>query len=114
VLVVDDEEEILAATRDLLEVLGYEVACVTSGSAALQAIDAGLRPGLVLVDQRLPGEDGIQVAEAIRSRLHGPASIAILSGDVDTTIDTRAAQSGFQRLMKPLSQARVQQLLAMH
>lgn len=66
VLVVDDEPEVLALLRAILERGGYHVVAVTQKAQALQAIEHELFD-LVLSDLYLGDEDlGIQIAEAVR------------------------------------------------
>src|SRR6516225_9509098 len=55
VLVVDDDEDIAASIADVLRGGGYDVAQAINGGEALTAA-ARDRPGLVLLDWRLPTE----------------------------------------------------------
>jgi PAS domain S-box-containing protein len=60
ILVVDDSESALAVSRQTLENLGYEVACVMSGADAIRWLLA--HPvALVLLDYRLPDMTGREV-----------------------------------------------------
>jgi CheY-like chemotaxis protein len=83
VLVVDDDPDILEIVTLLLDVNGYGVATDTDARRALQRVQDGLRPALMLVDLRMPGFDG---AELIRSIRGDPAlsdiPIVILSGEI--------------------------------
>ena len=65
ILIVDDEEGLLALLRQALEERGYEVA------TAANAIDAGIEisgnlPALILMDIKMPGIDGFQACEALK------------------------------------------------
>ncbi|MEK8028944.1 PAS domain S-box protein [Pseudaquabacterium rugosum] len=70
-LLVDDLPEALAALRDALQMLGLQVEAVGGGSAALQAVQAGLAAGrvhdVVLCDWRMPPPDGIATLQALRA-----------------------------------------------
>jgi CheY-like chemotaxis protein len=66
VLVVDDEEGILSAVADLLELEGYHVLTATHGSKALEVM-ATTHPDLVLTDWMMPGVDGLQLIERMES-----------------------------------------------
>jgi two-component system, sensor histidine kinase and response regulator len=71
VLVADDNESARDILREMLEGFGMEVACVPSGEdAVVEARAAALRGepySLALVDWRMPGLDGFDVAERLRS-----------------------------------------------
>ena len=67
VLLVDDEEDLVAATAFRLQSAGYEPLLEPNGQLGLQtAIDA--RPDLVLLDVMMPGLDGFEVLRALRTR----------------------------------------------
>src|SRR5690242_12286113 len=55
VLVVDDDQDTLDAMTMVLETAGVRVRTAASGFAAIDAVVAGLRPCLVLMDLRMPG-----------------------------------------------------------
>ncbi|HOI42702.1 MAG TPA: response regulator [Elusimicrobiales bacterium] len=65
ILIVDDEPDIRLAIRTALRLRGHEVTEAQDGPAALAALE-GERPGLVLLDIRLPGMDGLEVLGRIR------------------------------------------------
>jgi DNA-binding response OmpR family regulator len=65
VLVVDDDEDIRALVRALLERAGYSVDEAESGRAALRNLFASA-PALVILDVTMPDLDGYQTLERIR------------------------------------------------
>jgi DNA-binding response OmpR family regulator len=65
VLVVDDEEDIVALMRDFLEADGYGVLVAHDGAAAL-AIIASTPPDCVLLDVMMPGQSGFDVVRKVR------------------------------------------------
>jgi CheY-like chemotaxis protein len=67
ILVVDDDATILFSVAELLELEGYVVATATNGAEALEKTGV-LRPGLVLLDMRMPVLDGWAYARALRDR----------------------------------------------
>jgi DNA-binding response OmpR family regulator len=67
VLLVEDEENLASLVRAYLEQEGYRVISVTSGAAALRAVEA--EPvRLVVLDLNLPDMDGLDVCRQIRTR----------------------------------------------
>jgi CheY-like chemotaxis protein len=66
ILLVDDESEILAALRLILESEGYDVSCARNGAEALAC--AALRvPDLVVTDWMMPIMDGAELCRRLRS-----------------------------------------------
>ena len=65
ILVVDDEPEILAISRDYLERAGFRVIAAGDGDTALRLARLE-RPSLVVLDLMLPGMDGLDVARVLR------------------------------------------------
>jgi len=87
--------------------LGFAVAGIaSSGSEALWLVDQS-PPSLALVDIRLVGPmDGIEVAQALRSRHHVP--VIFLSGFVDlATIERAKAAQPLDFLVKPFRPSQV-------
>lgn len=66
VLIVDDEPNILELLEYNLKKEGYDVIRADTGESAI-AILADVKPDIVLLDQMLPGIDGLGVLKKIRS-----------------------------------------------
>jgi len=64
ILLVDDDEGYLLATRLLLEAVGYQVTTATSAADARDKL-ATDRPHLILLDVVMPGEDGFAFAKSL-------------------------------------------------
>jgi len=68
VLLVDDQEENLSSTSDLLHRWGYSVDAVSSGDEALDCIRSKSKEyAVALLDYRMPGKTGAQTATEIRA-----------------------------------------------
>jgi two-component system alkaline phosphatase synthesis response regulator PhoP len=67
ILVIDDEEDIRTLLQYNLEKEGYQVETAENGEKGLTAL-ISFKPDLVLLDVMMPGMDGIEVCEAIRSK----------------------------------------------
>jgi CheY-like chemotaxis protein len=66
VLLVDDEELVRATTADMLIDVGYEVVQAGSGDEALNQVAAGVRSDLLVTDHLMPGQNGPDLAAALR------------------------------------------------
>jgi DNA-binding response OmpR family regulator len=67
ILVVEDEREVRDMLREYLSTHGYEVLQAENGAAMRTEIERHL-PDVVLLDVRLPGEDGLALARYLRER----------------------------------------------
>jgi CheY-like chemotaxis protein len=68
-LVVDDDEAIREAAREILEVEGYAVREAANGREALAALEDGIQPPCVmLLDMMMPVMDGHAVLAALDAR----------------------------------------------
>ncbi len=76
VLVVEDEEDILALIHYNLTREGFRSTCATSGEEALQIVQKD-PPDLVVLDLMLPGIDGLEVCRTLKSQPE-TSSIAVL------------------------------------
>jgi DNA-binding NtrC family response regulator len=92
VLIIDDEAEIRESLQTLLELEGFAVETAPSGEDGLQRI--GEHPfDLVLLDLTLPGRNGIEILEDIRSHdAHLPVIMITAYGTVENAV--RAMQAG--------------------
>lgn len=79
VLVVEDDPELRAAIRGVLDDLGLLAVEATDGSAA-EAVLAGMRPDLVCLELLLPESSGYELCELIRrSPAHRDTPILVMS-----------------------------------
>lgn len=68
IMVVEDDPDLRAILRELLESVGYEVITAEDGRAALRQLKQRARkPHLILADLRMPGMDGWQLISAAKS-----------------------------------------------
>jgi two-component system, sensor histidine kinase ChiS len=68
ILVVDDDPVNLQVLENQLSVQNYNVIKSTSGSDALDKINTGLNPDLVILDVMMPKMSGLDVSRIIRER----------------------------------------------
>lgn len=106
VLFVDDELQSRNAWSGVLREAGYSVHAAASGAEALAAIDAGNRYDVCVLDYRMPGMNGIELATAIKERQPAMRLIAISADKLDdkASVFTRAMEHRLLdgALQKPL------------
>ena len=119
VLVVEDDSKSRKLVRDLLTFKGYEIIEAETGEEGVRLAQER-RPGLVLMDIRLPGIDGIQALGRLRAEVATreipvmAMTASVMAGDRQRVLD--AGFDAFQS--KPIKikdfVTAVEQLLAHH
>ncbi|HEY2585419.1 MAG TPA: response regulator transcription factor [Tepidisphaeraceae bacterium] len=66
ILVIDDEKDLIELVRYNLEKEGYDVIAAADGQSGLEVVKRH-RPDLVMLDLMMPGLDGLQVCQQLRS-----------------------------------------------
>ncbi|WP_306589823.1 PAS domain S-box protein [Geothrix sp. 21YS21S-4] len=69
ILLIDDDDLVRHSVPGMLEALGHRVVALPGGRAALQELDGGLSPDLIILDLSMPGMDGEETLERIRLKL---------------------------------------------
>lgn len=106
ILIVDDEEGIRQSLSDILEDEGYCILTAKSGEEAVK-IARESQPDLVLLDIWLPGIDGIQVLQEIKS-IKPDIPTIMISGHANIELAVKATKLGaYDFFEKPLSLERV-------
>jgi PAS domain S-box-containing protein len=101
VLLVEDDQEVSALTREMLNSLGFAVTHVTGAEAALGALANARAVDAVLSDIMMPGGvSGVELAREI-SRRHPTLPIILTTGYVEAA--ARMKDGEFHLLLKPYS-----------
>ena len=68
ILIIDDEAHIRRMMRLTLEAAGYEVGEAANGSEGIEVFADGSSWSLVVLDQRMPGLDGLETLRGLKQR----------------------------------------------
>jgi two-component system, NtrC family, response regulator AtoC len=93
ILLVDDEPGMQRYIRTLLELDNYKVETASTGEEALDRLQKGLQPDLILLDVLMPGIDGLQTLEKIR-QIQANTKVVMLSCVSDTRKVVQAIRQG--------------------
>jgi len=66
IMIVDDDNEFLEELKQTLNLSGYDVAAFSDGTSAL-GIVSRVKPDVILLDLKLRGKSGFQVAYELKS-----------------------------------------------
>src|SRR6201987_3795069 len=111
ILLVDDEPGMLRYIRTLLEVDDYKVETASTGEEALERVQKGLQPDLVLLDLLMPGIDGLETLEQLR-QAKPSMKVVMLSCVSDTRKVVQAIRLGaHDYLTKPFHKAELDKVI---
>jgi CheY-like chemotaxis protein len=115
ILVADDDAPLRATLIRVLEAIGYEILEAEDGLAVMGYIGQ-CPPDAVILDLRMPGQDGLRTLEQIRE-LEKPIRVVAMSGaaggvDQGTLLAKALAQGADAALAKPFSLDELLEVLA--
>src|SRR3989454_6043775 len=106
ILVIDDEVAIRDSLRMMLEYEGYDCVGAATGQEGL-ALAEREAPDLVLLDVKMPGMDGLEVLERLRS-MNETLPVVVISGHGTISTAVEATKKGaFDFIEKPFASERV-------
>jgi len=90
-LLVDDDELIRSSVPAALARQGHAVESAGSGARALELLEGGLDPDLVILDYNMPGMNGAETLDRIMA-LRGRIPVIVATGFVDTELSEALAR----------------------
>jgi CheY-like chemotaxis protein len=99
VVLIDDDEDDSDLLSSSLELLGLGVKAFASGYQALYYLDhnagGAKQPSLIILDYNMPGLNGQQVLQRLKSRAHTKAiPVVMYSTSISTALEQTAAEWG--------------------
>ena len=106
IVVIDDEAEFTKTLEEFFGARGYEVRVALTGTSGLSVIDE-CRPGVVLVDFKLPGMDGDEILKYVRQK-HPQTKVIVITAynDGGKTRQRLLSEGAFAHFDKPVSSLR--------
>jgi FixJ family two-component response regulator len=100
VIVVDDDLAVRNSLKFALEIEGFTVRSYATGA---ELLDAGsMAPcGCLVVDQHMPGMNGLDLIDLLRSR-HFAAPAILITSDPSPSVRERASKASVPIVEKPL------------
>ena len=93
ILLIDDEEHIRRMMRLTLEAAGYEVGEAPDGTEGVRVFDDGSNWSLVVLDQRMPGMDGLETLRELKKR-NGNARVVMATAYASIELAVEAMKLG--------------------
>ena len=115
ILLVEDDIDVLKATKQLLESWGCKVKTARNKDEVMNLIDEDpyTNPDIILADNRLPGDaSGIDITYLIQEKLQTSIPCVIMTGDVERSHVQSIIDQGFPVLLKPIQPAKFRAMLS--
>jgi CheY-like chemotaxis protein len=110
ILVVDDEKNIRLTLSQSLESLGFPIQTAVNGEEALQKLEEA-EFGLLLLDLKMPGMDGMEVLHRVRDRWPTiPVIIITAHGTIEFAVDAMKL-GAVDFIQKPFSPREIRELV---
>ncbi|MBZ9813449.1 sigma-54-dependent transcriptional regulator [Mesorhizobium sp. CA7] len=111
VILIDDDSDLLKATRQTLELAGFAVSAYSVAKKALAALDRNFA-GVVVSDIRMPEIDGLQLFDRVL-RLDPDIPVILVTGHGDIAMAVKAIKDGaYDFITKPFAADRLAQSVA--
>jgi CheY-like chemotaxis protein len=85
ILLVDDDDAVRTVVGEQLRELGFDVTATADGASAISALDDGAEFDLLLTDFAMPGFNGVQTINRIKS-LRPDMRSALMTGYADDSL----------------------------
>ena len=115
ILLVEDDIDVLKATKQLLESWGCKVKTARNKDEVMKLIKKNPydNPDIILADNRLPGDaSGIDITYLIQEKLQASIPCVIMTGDVERNHVQSIIDQGFPVLLKPIQPAKFRAMLS--
>jgi len=115
ILLIEDDIDVLKATKQLLESWGCKVKTARNKDEVMNLIQENPynNPDIILADNRLPGDaSGIDITYLIQEKLQASIPCVIMTGDVERTHVQSIIDQGFPVLLKPIQPAKFRAMLS--
>lgn len=101
ILIVDDDASLRSIVSAMLRPAGYEPTLAGSAEEAIDYLEKGFRPGLILSDIVMTGMTGLGLLEHVRLK-HAEIPIVMVTGVSDVAVAIEALRNGaYDYLLKP-------------
>lgn len=106
IIIADDEAVIRMGLKQMIAALGHRVVATAANGDEALATTQRLKPDLLLLDIKMPGQDGLTVAETLAAQM--PLPIIMLTAFSERSLIERAANAAVMGyLVKPIHESKL-------
>jgi len=114
ILVVDDSVTMRKSIQMSLELSGFQVTLAADGAEALEKLQAGLRPDMLLTDIMMPRMDGLSLIREARKLLRFTPIVALTTQGQREMRDRAKLAGATAWMIKPVGGLELARILAEH
>ena len=103
VLVVDDSVTMRMSLKSTLEMQGFKVEQASNGKEALDKVNSGFKPDLIITDLNMPVMDGLEFIKNVRSVLRFTPILILTTESEQSKRDVAKKLGATGWLVKPVS-----------
>lgn len=112
ILVIDDNKLNLKVATRFLEPYGVDIECVDSGQKGIDLIEQGKKFDLILLDQMMPGMNGVETLNKLKSDSNFNTPVVVITADAIVGVKEKYLNEGFDDyLSKPIDVKELKELL---
>jgi len=93
ILIIDDDKFLLDMYAKKFNSSGFEVNVASGGDEALKIIEGGLNPDVLVTDVTMPGMDGFEFLEKLKSENKLPNALRIMLTNQNMEEDVKKAHN---------------------
>ena len=105
ILLVDDSATMLMSLKGALEINGFQVATASDGVKAIQVLQSGVKPDLIITDINMPNMNGLEFIQKARTMLRFTPILALTTESQQAKRDEAKKLGASGWLVKPVSSA---------
>ncbi|MCM2356429.1 MAG: response regulator [Arenimonas sp.] len=103
ILIVDDSTTMVMSLKNSLELAGFSVQTAADGQFALDKLQGGFKPDLMITDINMPRMDGIELIGHARKLLRFTPILALTTESQQAKRDEAKKRGASGWLVKPVS-----------
>jgi CheY-like chemotaxis protein len=103
--IIDDDDEMLHAVKLMLQLLRYRVEIFREARSAVSELDEGVRPHVIVLDNRMPEVSGLDMLEFLRLReeLRSIPVVMLSTESSDSRVDEAMEKGADAYIFKPVT-----------
>jgi two-component system chemotaxis response regulator CheY len=112
--IIDDDDEMLHAVKLMLQLLRYRVEIFREARSAVSELNEGVRPHVIVLDNKMPEVSGLDMLEFLRLReqLRSIPVVMLSTESADSRVDEAMEKGADAYIFKPVTLEELERVIA--